>query len=261
MTPVEVHHEVTGPADGPVVVLLNSLGTTLAMWDAQVDTLAREFRLVRVDTRGHGLSPVPAGPYRIDDLSDDVVALLDRLDVQRAHLIGLSLGGMVALRLAARDPGRVCSVVALCTSARLEPSSAWEDRAALVRARGMEAVADAVLERWYTSDFLCTETARVQAARAMLTSTPKEGYASCCEVIATMDLRPDLAGITAPVLAIAGAEDPATPPVHLERIARGVANGRLEVIPNAAHLANDEQPALVTDRILNHVRAQCAVER
>jgi 3-oxoadipate enol-lactonase len=255
MTAVAVHAEVTGPPGSPFVVLLNSLGSTLRMWDPQMDALSERFRVVRHDTRGHGRSPVPAGPYVLDDLADDVVHLLDRIGVERAHLVGLSLGGMTALRLAARDPQRVVSVVALCTSARLEPTRAWHDRAVLVRAEGSAAVAEAVVRRWYTADFHDTHPAQVDQARAMVSATPAEGYAACCEAIADMDLRTDLVSIAAPVLAIAGAEDPATPPEHLQQIAAGVRCGSLAIVPRAAHLANAEQPAVVTNLIVNQLKA------
>ena len=154
MSAVEVNHVVTGPEDAPVVVLSNSLGSTTSMWDAQADELSEHFRVVRYDTRGHGGSPVPQGPYDIDDLADDVVALLDTLGVEKAHVVGLSLGGMTGMRLAARNPDRVDRLVVLCTGARLEPSSAWHDRAATVRANGSTAVAEAVVARWYTPEFL-----------------------------------------------------------------------------------------------------------
>lgn len=256
MSAVRVSHEVTGPEGAPVVVLSSSLGTTRSMWDAQVAELESRFRVVRYDTRGHGRSPVPDGPYDIDDLADDVVALLDTLGVDRAHVVGLSLGGMTALRLAARDPDRVDRMVVLCTSARLDPSSAWHDRAATVRAEGSAAVAPAVVERWYTPGHLETTAGLRERAEAVVAATPTEGYAGCCEVIATMDLTGDLSNIQAPTLAVAGADDPATPPDHLERIADGVREGRLLVVPQAAHLANDEQPATVTPAIVDHLRGE-----
>ena len=255
--PVRVHHVVDAAPgladDAPVVVLSNSLGSTYAMWDRQVAELSRSFRVVRYDTRGHGQSPVPRGPYVIDDLVHDVVALLDQLGVQRTHFVGLSLGGMTGLRLAALYPERVDRLAVLCTSALLGPSQAWHDRAATVREQGTAAVAEAVVARWYTPSFAVSEPARVLAARQMVAATPAEGYASCCEVIATMDLTQDLAQISAPMLAIAGAQDPATPPYHLERIASGVSDGRLLVLPEAAHLANDEQPQAVTTALLEHL--------
>lgn len=253
MSAIAVHHVVTGPSDAPVVVLSNSLGSTHTMWDAQADALAEHFRVVRYDTRGHGGSPVPAGPYDIDDLADDVVALLDTLGVEKAHFVGLSLGGMTGMRLAARNPDRVDRLVVLCTGAHLTPSSAWSDRASTVRANGSSSVAEAVVARWFTPDFLDKNPDVKSACEAVVAATPAEGYASCCEVIAAMDLRDDLPSITAPTLAIAGADDPATPPPHLAEIADSVQDGRLLVVPASAHLANAEQPATITPAILAHL--------
>ncbi len=253
MTAVAVHHVVTGPEDAPVVVLSNSLGSTHAMWDAQADALAEHFRVVRYDTRGHGGSPVPDGPYDIDDLADDLVALLDTLGLEKAHVVGLSLGGMTAMRLAARHPERVDRLVVLCTGARLEPASAWHDRAATVREHGSAAVAEAVVQRWFTAPYLETNADIKATCEATVAATPAEGYASCCEVIATMDLRPDLPTIGAPTLAIAGADDPATPPPLLQEIADHVQDGRLLVVPGAAHLASAEQPATITPAIIAHL--------
>ncbi|KRF36794.1 3-oxoadipate enol-lactonase [Nocardioides sp. Soil805] len=253
MSAVAVHHVVTGPEDAPVVVLSNSLGSTMSMWDAQADDLARHFRVVRYDTRGHGDSPVPPGPYDIDDLADDVVGLLDTLGVERAHVVGLSLGGMTGMRLAARNPERVDRLVVLCTGAHLTPSSGWHDRAATVREQGSASVAEAVVARWFTAPYLEAHPDVRAASEALVADTPAEGYASCCEVIAAMDLRADLAKITAPTLAIAGADDPATPPPHLEAIAEGVHDGRLLVVPDSAHLANAEQPGTITPAIIEHL--------
>ncbi len=257
---VAVHHVVEAspdlPEDAPVVVLSNSLGTTHAMWDPQVPALAERFRVVRYDTRGHGSSPVPQGPYSIDDLADDLLALLDRLGVEKAHVVGLSLGGMTAMRLAARNPERVDRLVVLCTSALLGPAQGWLDRAATVRAHGTSAVAEPVVERWYTAAHAQAHPEQVAAARAMVAAQSAEGYASCCEAIATMDLTADLADITAPTLAVAGADDAATPPDHLERIAESVKDGRLLVVPQAAHIASQEQPDVVTRAVLEHLTAR-----
>ena len=255
--PVEVAHEVLpGPDGSPTVVLSNSLGATRAMWDRTVTGLQDHFTVVRYDTRGHGDSPVVPGPATIDALADDLRALLDRLGIARAHLVGLSLGGMTALRLAARDAERVDRMVVLFTSARLPPASAWTDRAALVRAEGTAAVATSVVQRWYSAGFLAAEPDRVAAAEAMVAATPAEGYAACCEAIAAMDLTADLPAITAPTLAIAGADDPATPPSHLEAVARSVQDGRLLVVARAAHLASDEQPATITPAIVAHLQGE-----
>ncbi|MDA2893216.1 3-oxoadipate enol-lactonase [Mycolicibacterium sp. BiH015] len=256
MTAVDVHAVVTGAADAPAVVLSNSLGSTHRMWDAQVPMLEQHFRVIRYDTRGHGHSPVPAGPYSIDDLADDLVALLDRLDVARAHLVGLSLGGMTVMRVARRTPERVARLAVLCTGAQLPPASAWTERAATVRAGGSAAVASAVVARWFTPDFLTAHPEAREAYERMVSSTPAEGYAGCCEAIAALDLRDDLPGITAPTLAVAGAEDPATPPAKLDQIATTIPGARMLVVDRAAHLANAEQPEAVTAALIEHLEQQ-----
>jgi 3-oxoadipate enol-lactonase len=252
-----VHYElIPGPAGSRTVVLSNSLGSTMSMWDRQVDALALHFTVLRYDIRGHGLSPVADRTDSIDDLVDDVLAVLNDLRLDRVHFAGLSLGGMTGLRLAATHPDRLDRLVVLCTSAYLPPASTWRDRATIVRAEGTAAVAEAAVGRWYTADFHHREPQRIKTAVATVAATPPEGYASCCEVIATMDLRLDLPAISAPTLAIAGADDPATPPPHLQAIAESVQNGRLLVVPQSAHLANDEQPDLVNPAIINHLRGR-----
>jgi 3-oxoadipate enol-lactonase len=250
---MKVHSVVTGRTDGPVVVLSNSLGSTHRMWDAQLADLEQRFRVVRYDTRGHGDSPVPLGPYGIDDLADDLVALLDRLEVERAHIVGLSLGGMTAMKVAARNPDRVDRLVLLCTGARLAPASGWIDRAATVRRQGAVAVAEAVVERWFTAEHLTAHPDVRQRHELMVAATPAEGYAGCCEAIAALDLRDELSSIIAPTLAIAGADDPATPPAKLQEIADGVKDGRLLIVSHAAHLANAEQPEAITRAIIEHL--------
>jgi 3-oxoadipate enol-lactonase len=247
MSTVDVHAVVTG--SGPAVVLSNSLGSTHRMWDAQLAELERHFTVVRYDTRGHGASPVPDGPYTIDDLADDVVALLDRLGIERAHIVGLSLGGMTAMRLAARNPERVARMVLLCTGAQLPPAHAWTDRAATVRAEGSHAVAAAVVDRWFTAGYSGDRA----PWEAMVAATPAEGYAGCCEVIAQLDLRQQLSSITAPTLAIAGADDPATPPAKLEEITNAIPDAKLLVVEHAAHLANAEQPGTITPALIAHL--------
>jgi 3-oxoadipate enol-lactonase len=252
MTPIDVHHEVTGPDDAPTLVLSNSLGSTTAMWDPQVPTLAERLRVVRYDHRGHGGSPVPPGPYELADLGADALALLDRLGVQRAHWCGLSLGGMVGMWLAINAPERIDRLVLCCTSAQLGPPSMWADRAATVRAEGVEAIADAGIGRWLTPGFIERAPAATAAVRAMLAATPAEGYAACCSAIEHMDLVPELGAIRAPTLVIAGTQDPATPPEHGERIAAGIPGAHLEMV-DAAHLATIEQPAAMTRFVAGHL--------
>jgi 3-oxoadipate enol-lactonase len=255
VSPIEVHHVVEGNRGGPTVVLVSSLGTTHRMWDPQVPSLASGRRVVRYDTRGHGRSPVPPGPYTIDQLADDLVALLDRLDVQRAHLVGLSLGAMTAMSVAAERPDRVTSLALLCTSARLGPEQLWVDRAHSARTQGMAVLSQAAVERWFSPRFRAEHPDQVTAMRKMVESTPAEGYAACCEAIRHMDLRERLASITAPTLVIAGTEDPSTPPEHLRLIADSIPGSRLEVFEGVAHLANIEEPGRVTALLLEHLAA------
>jgi 3-oxoadipate enol-lactonase len=249
------HHVVTGPPDAPVLVLSNSLGSSLAMWDPQAGALAERFRLVRYDTRGHGGSPVPDGPYTIDHVGQDALALLDHLGIERAHWVGLSLGGMTGMWLAINAPERLDRLVLLCTSAQLGPPEGWRERAETVRAQGTEAVADAGVGRWLTERFREENPETADWLRDMIAATPDAGYAAGCAVIEHMDLTAGLAGISAPTLVIAGAQDPATPPEHGERIAAAVPGARLEVLDPAGHLANVEQPETVTRLILDHLEA------
>jgi 3-oxoadipate enol-lactonase len=249
---VEVHAVAEGPDDAPVMLLSNSLGADLAMWEPQLPALTERFRVVRYDTRGHGRSPVPDGDSTIDDLADDVVALLDRLGVEQAHVVGLSIGGMAALRLAVRDPGRVTTLAVLCSSACTGNAPTWRDRAATVRARGTVAIADAVISRWFTPGFAAANPELIARLRATFAAHPAEGYASCCAAIADMDQRGDLAGITAPTLVVSGAEDPALPPEHQRVIADGIPGARLLTVSPAAHLANIEQAGQVTDALIAH---------
>jgi 3-oxoadipate enol-lactonase len=245
-------HTISGPEDAPVLVLSNSLGATLAMWDPQADKLAERFRLVRYDTRGHGSSETPPGPYSLDDVGNDLIELLDHLDVARAHIAGLSLGGMTAMWLAINAPERVEKLVLLCTSPLMGPAQTWVDRAATVREQGTEAIVDATLERWLTDDYRARHD--VSAIREMFVGIDDEGYANCCSIIERMDLVPNLDGISASTLIIAGAQDPATPPAeHAEKIAAGVPASRLEVLDPGAHLINVERPDAVTELILEHL--------
>lgn len=251
--PIDVHHEVTGPADAPVVVLSNSLGTTLEMWDRQREALAG-YRVVRYDTRGHGRSPVPDGPSTIADLGGDVIALLDRLEIERASVVGVSLGGMTALWLAAHRPDRVDRLAPCFTSAQLGPPEMWRERIAIVREQGTAALADALVGRWFTAAFREREPDFVAEMHGVISSIPAEGYASCSHAIEVMDQRADLELIVAPTLVIAGEEDPATPPTHGALIADGIHGAELLVLHDAAHLGNIEQPAAYNAALLGHLR-------
>jgi 3-oxoadipate enol-lactonase len=249
---VELPHRVEGPAGAPVLVLSNSLGSTAEMWDPQVPALRERFRVVRYEHRGHGDAPVPPEPYTLDDLGGDALALLDRLGVRRAHFCGLSLGGMVGMWLAINAPERLDRLVLCCTSPMLSEDHDWADRARRVRAGGTVAVAEAVVDRWFTDGYAAGHPDLVTRMRAMVAATPAAGYAGCCEAIERMDLRPQLGAATTPTLVIAGAHDPATRPVHAERIAELMPDCRMAVV-EGAHLANVEAPGPVTELILDHL--------
>jgi 3-oxoadipate enol-lactonase len=245
----ELNYELGGRENAPAIAFTGSLGTDLTMWQTQSDRLGDRFRTLRYDIRGHGASPDPEGPYSIADLGSDLVALLDRLGIERVALCGLSIGGMISMWVAAHHPERVERVVLCCTSALLGPPEGWHQRAATVRAEGVEAVADAVLERWFTPAFASAHPEVIESMRAKLIATPREGYAGCCEAIAAMDLTGDLPSIEAPTLVLSGADDPATPPDHGQRIAELIPGARFETVGPAAHLATVERPDLTTAMI------------
>jgi 3-oxoadipate enol-lactonase len=257
MTVCALHHVVSGPAGASPVVFGGSLGTTLAMWDPQVRALAERWSVVAYDHRGHGASPVPDGPYTIDQLGGDVLALLDTLELPRVSYCGLSIGGMVGMWLAINAPERIDRLVLICTSAYLPPAAGWHDRAATVRAAGSaEVVADAVLERWFTPAYAREHPGVVAHHRRMVAACPAEGYASCCEAIGALDLRAGLPAVTAPTLVIGGEQDPATPPEHARAIAAAVPGSRLEVLDPAAHLSSVERAPAVSALIVDHLTSQ-----
>jgi 3-oxoadipate enol-lactonase len=247
---VGLAYTVDGPPAAPVLLLGSSLGTTSALWDNEIAALAREFRVVRYDHRGHGGSPVPTGPYTIADLGGDLIALLDRLEVERASLAGISLAGMASMWVASHAPQRVERLALLCTSARLGPATMWATRAATVRADGLAAIADAVIARWVPGEFARAHPEVMARLWAMLVSTPPEGYASCCQAIEVMDLVPDLPRVTAPTLVVAGLADEATPPAHAQVIVDAIPGARLSLTAGAAHLPHISRSDLIVDLLL-----------
>lgn len=251
---VELAHTVyAGPAGSAAVVLIGSLGSNRSMWDPQVPALSAVASVVTVDVRGHGGSPAPHGPYRIADLAEDVLALLDSLGHERVHLVGLSLGGAVAQWIAVHRPERVRTVSLLCTAAKFGQPAAWTARAEAVRRDGLASIASAVVGRWLTPQFAAAHPALVDRCLAMVQATDDEGYAACCEALAEWDSRPDLPRITAPALVIAGAQDPATTPDDLRIIAETAARARLHVVTPGAHVASIEQAEEVTALIRDHL--------
>jgi len=225
------------------VVLSGSLGATSELWDAQVEAL-RDFDVVRIEHPGHGGAPMED----VRDVRALARRVLELVDAERFSLVGLSLGGAIGMQLALEAPARLERLVLAATSARFGTAETWDERIALVHRGGIEAVADAVLPRWFTPAF-----GDVQRFRAMLVSTPTEVYVRYCEILREYDLRGRLGDITVPTLAIAGAEDPTSPPAHLEAIAAEIADARLVVIASGAHLVNVERADEFNDALLAHL--------
>jgi 3-oxoadipate enol-lactonase/4-carboxymuconolactone decarboxylase len=253
MASVDVNHVVEGPESAPVLLLIGSIGSNLDIWEPILPELRSRLRVIRYDARGHGRSAVPPGPYSIELLAQDALALLDRYDVRRASLCGTSIGGMVAMWLAAHRPERVDKLALLCTSAYLAPASTWHERAALVRAQGTAAVAKAGVGRWFTPAFAARHPEIIAQCERMVAATPAEGYAACCDAIAAWDGRADLPKITASTWVLAGADDPSTPPSHAYLLGAHIPGARVEVLPSAAHLALTEQPQFVAHHLLEHL--------
>lgn len=249
----ELHHKLDGPDDAPVLVLSNSLGTELEMWDRQMPALTDRFRVLRYDSRGHGRSPVPDGPYSMADLGGDVVELLDRLEIGRASVCGISIGGMVALWLGVNAPERIDRLALCCTAAQVLSEKDWAERAATVREHGVVALADTTIDRWFSPEFQETEPEVVASVRETLVDTPVEGYASCAEAIGGHDVREQLGAITAPTLVVTAADDPSIPPEHGALIAERVQDARLEALPHGRHLCNIEHPEEFNRALLAHL--------
>lgn len=253
--PVAVRHTVEGPDGAPVLVLGNSLGTDLAMWDQVVPLLRDRFRVVRYDHRGQGGSPVPDGPYEVEALGADVLALLDRLGVERAAYAGVSIGGMTALWLAAHAPQRIAAVAAFCTSAHPGGPDAWEQRARTVLDAGsVGAVADAVVDRWLTPGFAAAHPSQREELLGMLRASPVRGYAELCRLLGRLDLRPDLPEIGVPVLIVGAAQDGSLPPAdHAQPAAAAIPGARYELLDPAAHIPMLEDPGAVARLIREHL--------
>jgi 3-oxoadipate enol-lactonase len=233
-----------------VLVLPCSLGTSRELWDPAPYT--QHFRVLRYEHRGHGESETPPGPYEMEELATDALALLDELGVERASWIGLSLGGMVAMWIAASAPERLDRLVLACTSARVPAPQVYAERAGIVREQGVEPVADAVVSRWFTAAAPDALRARF---RAVLVATPAEGYAGCCEALARWDFRERLTEIAAPTLVLAGVEDEATPAADTDLLVQRIPDARRIVLDGAAHLANLERPAAFAGAALAHLEA------
>jgi 3-oxoadipate enol-lactonase len=240
-----LHFRMSGTRGRPALVFSNSLGADLTMWDPQVAALAATHCVIRYDTRGHGESGATAGPYSVELLARDLLALLDHLDITRASFCGLSLGGMIGMRLAIHAPHRIDRLVLANTAARIAPPDLWNARIEKVNAGGMAAISDAVIARWFTPEFIAADPGTFARTKAMMERVSPEGYVACCAAVRDMDQRDEIARITAPTLVITGARDVATPPADGQYLASQIRGARLVELP-AAHVSNIEQAAAFT---------------
>jgi 3-oxoadipate enol-lactonase len=244
-----INVQIDGSERAPVLIMSNSLGTNLGMWDPQVAPLAKHFRLVRYDRRGHGKSGVTAPPYTMELLGRDVLAIMDGLGIKKASWCGLSMGGMVGQWLGANAPERFERLVLSNTSSHYPDKSAWADRINAVKTGGIAAVAGGVANRWFTQGFIDREPAQVARLKDMVLATPLEGYLGCCEAVRDMDHRALLPKITVPTMIIAGTHDVATPVVDAEFIRDQIPGAKLTVL-DAAHISNVEQADKFTTAVL-----------
>jgi 3-oxoadipate enol-lactonase len=247
---IETNYTIEG--EGPWLTMSHSLGADSSMWDGQAKLLSSRFKVLRYDTRGHGGSSAPQGPYTLEQLADDVKALLDALGIERTHWLGLSLGGMIGQTFPIKYPGIFQSMVLADTSSRQPPGAAqtWGDRVKAVKEKGMEAVVDTTLARWLTEPFRKSNTAMTERIAKGIRATPVEGFAGCCEAIAKLDVLDRLKEIDCPTLVIVGEQDQGTPPAAAKLIQENIRGAELVIIPEAAHLANINQPEAFNKALL-----------
>ena len=247
-----LHFRLDGPDQGPVVMLSNSLAADLTMWDAQVPGLIEAgYRVLRYDSRGHGQSAVPDGPYSMEMLTKDAVGLMDRLGLDRVNFCGLSMGGMVAQMLGSRYPDRLKALVLSSTTAYAGPPENWDERIALVQKQGLQAVVDATIDRWFTKNGQEQIPLEITRVRNMILNTPVEGFCACCQAIRDMDQRDSVRFISAPTLVAVGEHDPGTPVSAAEFLNGQIGSSRLKIFPGAAHLVNVEQADEFTRALLD----------
>jgi len=241
----KINVEIDGAPGAPPLVISNSLGTNLHMWDELAEALSKRYRVIRYDQRGHGKSGAPKGPYTVDQLGRDVLAILDHLEIKKTHFLGLSMGGTTGMWLACNAPARFEKVILANTGARIGTQDIWNARIMTVLDKGMKALTGATIERWFSKKFRDAKPPVIEKVRNMLLTTPKHGYAGCSAAIRDADFRWAIGGVKLPTLVIAGSLDPATPPEGGEFIAQRISRAKLVTL-EAAHLSNLEQSGQFT---------------
>ncbi len=254
---IYINYELSGKRGAPVVVLSHSLSSSLLMWNLQMDALSPYFQVLRYDIRGHGGSDAPSGAYTLELLARDVVSLLDALDVDRVHFVGLSLGGMIGQSLALNDPDRLRSL-SLCDTAAVVPAEAqplWQERMDQARTKGMESLLDQTLERWFTPSFLKQNSKMVALIRQQILVTPASGYIGCAEAIRRLNYLEQISEIRVPTLIMVGEEDPGTPVSASVAMHDRISNSELVILPSARHLSNVEQAKAFNTALLRFLKS------
>lgn len=248
-----INVEIAGSDSAPALMLSNSLGTNIHMWDDQVDEWSKHFRVIRYDRRGHGQSDAPKGPYSMERLGRDAVSVLDALGVEKTHWCGLSMGGMVGQWLGANAPERLGKLVLSNTNAYYADKKIWDDRIRFLESNDLDRLVDPNMERWFTADFRAKAPQAIARMKEIFLTTSKDGYVACCQGIRDMDFRASNPSIKASTLVIVGAQDPATPPAQGEAIAAQIPGAKV-VSFEAAHIANMEQPAPYAKAVLDFLK-------
>lgn len=240
---VAIGWEEAGRSDGPAIVLIHSLGADRSMWQPQVEALGAGHRLLLVDVRGHGSSDAPPGPYSLDELAGDVLAVVDAAGPDRFHVCGISIGGLIAQWLAIHQAARLISLIASNTAARIGSADTWNARIEAIRTGGMESIREGVIARWFSPGFAAGEPEAFARANEVFSSTAPDGYAGCCSALAAADLRDEVGAITVPTLLVGGELDVSTPPAEIDWLGERIRGSRVVVIEGAAHLSNLDRPA------------------
>ena len=241
---ININYTFDGPEHAPFVTMSNSLASNLSMWDPQIPALTSRYRVLRYDTRGHGQTDAPPGPYSLDELTEDVRALLEVLGMRKTHFVGLSMGGMIGQILALKYPQLLQSLVLCDTMSRVPPDAKpmWEERIHTAETRGMDPTVETTVGRWFTAPFRERRQDVIDNVRTMIRSTPPQGYVGCCHAIAGLNLTDRLQAITVPTLIIVGEDDPGTPVAASQVIHEQIEGSELVILTSAAHLSNMEQP-------------------
>lgn len=247
---IEINYEIAG--EGPWVTLSHSLACNLHMWDDQMAVLTKKYKVLRFDTRGHGQSSAPPGPYTLEQMADDVKGLLDALGIKQTHWVGLSMGGMIGETFALKYPGVFRSMVLADTTSRRPPNAEqmWSERVKLAQEKGMDALVEGTLARWFTEPYRNTHQNVIARIAADIRNTPVAGFTGCCQAIAKIDLLDRLHEIKCPVLIMVGDQDHGTPPEMARQIHQNLPGSELQIIASAAHISNIEQTAVFNKALL-----------